>query len=282
MKKIFGLLVLSLIILLAACGTSDDETEESADKESNEPVELVVGASSTPHAEILEEAKPLLEEKGISLDIEQYQDFVFPNDDLASGELDANYFQHIPYLETTVEDTGEDLDYIAGIHIEPMGVYSKDIKSLDDIEEGTEVILSRSVADHGRILALFEKEGFIKLDEDVDKVDATVKDIVDNPKNLTFSADVDAATLPEMYFTEDNVLVAINTNYAIGADLNPLEDALIIEGDESPYVNVVAVRSEDMEDEALNTLVDVLHSEEIQDFILEKYEGAVVPVDGEK
>src|SRR5690625_5894418 len=111
----------------------------------------------------------MLEDKVISYDNEPYKDYVFQNDDLASVELDANNFQHIPYLETTVEDTGEDLDYIAGIHIEPMGVYSKDIKSLDDIEEGTEVILSRSVADHGRILALFEKEGFIKLDEDVDK-----------------------------------------------------------------------------------------------------------------
>ena len=282
MKKILAFIAVSFIVLLAACGGGESDKEETKKTEDEGTTEIKIGASSTPHAEILEEAKPLLEEKGISLDIEQYQDFVFPNDDLASGELDANYFQHIPYLETTVEDTGEDLDYIAGIHIEPMGVYSKDIKSLDDIEEGTEVILSRSVADHGRILALFEKEGFIKLDEDVEKVDATVKDIVDNPKNLTFSADVDAATLPEMYFTEDNVLVAINTNYAIGADLNPLEDALIIEGDESPYVNVVAVRSEDMEDEALNTLVDVLHSEEIQDFILEKYEGAVVPVDEEK
>src|SRR5699024_4595744 len=186
------------------------------------------------------------------------------------------------YLETVIADTGYDLDYIDGIHIEPMGVYSKDIKSIDNVEEGTEVILSRSIADHGRVLALFEKEGLIELDDKVEKVDATVKDITDNPKNLTFSADVDAAALPEMYYTEDDVLVAINTNYAIDADLNPIEDALIIEGDESPYVNVVAVKKEDMDDEALNTLVDVLHSEEIQDFMLEEYEGAVVRVDGKK
>lgn len=273
MKKITAFVSLLFVLILAACGGSNEKSDEN---------EIKIGASSTPHAEILEEAKPLLEEEGITLDIKKYQDYVFPNDDLESGELDANYFQHIPYLETTIEDTGYDLDYIDGIHIEPMGIYSKDIASVDDIKDGTEVILSRSVADHGRVLALFEKEGLIKLDEDVEKVDATVNDIVDNPKNLTFSADVDAATLPELYDKEDNVLVAINTNYAIDADLNPLEDALILEGEESPYVNVIAVRSEDKDNEALNKLVDVLHSDEMQKFIIEKYDGAIVPVGGDK
>lgn len=275
MKKILAFVSILFVLVLAACGGSDKD----AGSDSNE---IKIGASSTPHAEILEEAKPLLEKEGITLTIQQYQDFILPNDDLANGDLDANYFQHIPYLETAIKNTGYDLDYIDGIHIEPMGIYSKDIASIDDIKDGTEVILSRSVADHGRVLALFEKEGLIKLDDSVEKVDATVKDIVDNPKNLTFSADVDAAMLPELYRAEDNVLVAINTNYAIDADLNPLEDALIIEGEESPYVNVVAVRSEDKDNEALNKLVDVLHSDEIQDFIKEKYKGAVVPVGGNK
>lgn len=280
MKKILAFSSVLFVILLAACGSSDEDGEDGAGKGDNK--EIKIGATSTPHAEILKEAKPLLEEKGITLDIEQYQDYVFPNDDLASGELDANYFQHKPFLETTIEDTGYDIDYIDAIHIEPMGVYSRDIESIDDVKDGTEVILSRSVADHGRVLALFEKEGLITLDEDVDKVDARVEDIAENPKDLTFSADVDAAALPDMYSNEDNVLVAINTNYAIDAGLNPLEDALIIEGDESPYVNVLAVKDEDMDDEALNTLAEVLHSEEIQDFMLENYNGAVVPVGGEE
>jgi D-methionine transport system substrate-binding protein len=279
-KKILALAAILFVLILAGCGSSDDSGNAEGKGKGNKTIKI--GATSTPHAEILEEARPLLEKKGIELEIEQYQDYVFPNDDLASGELDANYHQHIPYLETTIEDTGYDIDYIDGIHIEPMGVYSKDITSLDDVEDGTEVILSRSVADHGRVLALFEKEGLIELDEDADKVNATVKDITENPKNLKFSADVDAAALPDMYRNEKDVLVAINTNYAIDADLNPLKDALIIEGDESPYVNVIAVKKEDMDDEALNTLVDVLHSDEIQDFILENYDGAVVPVDGAK
>lgn len=290
MKKILSLLALSLVLLLAACGTGGDEEEntngadsaedttENATEGTDEPVEIVIGASSTPHAEILEEAIPLLEEEGITLTIETYQDFVLPNEDLESGTLDANYFQHIPFIEQTIADTGYDLDYIDGIHIEPMGVYSQNITSIDEIEDGTEVIISRSIPDHGRILSLFEQQGLLTLDEDVEKATATVDDIVDNPKNLIFSADVDALLLPEMYESEGDALVAINTNYAIGANLNPLEDALFIEDENSEYVNIIGVRAEDKDNEALNKLVEVLQSEEIQKFMLENYEGAIVPV----
>ncbi|TQS76020.1 methionine ABC transporter substrate-binding protein [Ornithinibacillus gellani] len=284
MKKLWTILFLSLILLLAACGKGDADKSADGDKDSGnadgENTEIIVGASSEPHAEILEEAKPLLEEKGIALEIEPYQDYVFPNDDLESGKLDANFFQHIPYLKETIDKTGYDLDYIDGIHIEPMGVYSKDIASIDDIQKGTEVIMSNSVADHGRILSLFEKNGLLKLDPEVDKGSATLEDVVENPKELKFSPEYEPALLPEFYHSEKNVLVAINTNYAIGADLNPLEDALFIEDEDSEYVNVIAVRSEDKDNEALKTLVEVLHSKEIQDFILEKYDGAVVPVGG--
>ncbi|SFA90502.1 D-methionine transport system substrate-binding protein [Lentibacillus halodurans] len=270
MRKLFMFLAALSVLLLAACGTSGEGDTD----------EIKVGASSTPHAIILEEAKPLLEEEGITLTVEEFEDYVLPNDALESGEIDANYFQHIPYLEQQIEEVGYDFTHIGGIHIEPMGIYSKDFNSLDEVPEGTEVLMSRSVADHGRVLSLLEREGLIQLDENVDKVDATPEDIVENPKNLTFSYDYDAAYLPELYETEENTLVAINTNYAIGADLNPMEDALILEGEESPYVNVVAVNKGDEDNEALNKLVDVLHSEEIQDFILEEFDGAVVPVDG--
>lgn len=273
MKKTLTLTIVILVgLLLAACGGESEETEEE---------KIVIGAQSVPHAEILEEAAPILEEEGIILEIEPYEDFVLPNDDLANGDLDGNYFQHIPYLEQTVEDTGYDLDYIDAIHVEPMGVYSQNITGIDDIPEGTEVILSNSVADHGRILALFEEQGLITLDEDVDDIEsATLDDIVENPKNLTFSPDYEPAFLPEIYESEEDTLVVINTNYAINAGLNPLEDALFIEGEESPYVNVIAVKSEDKDDENLNKLVDVLQSEDIQDFIIEKYEGAILPVGG--
>lgn len=276
MKKVLAILSVLVILTLAACGGDDDGSVSNS--------EITVGASSTPHAQILEEAKPILKEKGITLNIEEYQDYVLPNQDLANGEIDANYFQHIPYLKQQMADPNLDYDFtsIGGIHIEPMGIYSKNISSVEDVPKGTEVVMSRAVADHGRILSLLENNGLIKLDDDVNKVKATVDDIVKNPKNLQFSADIDAALLPDMYQSEEDGLVAINTNYAIGAELNPMEDALILEGDESPYVNVVAVRTENKDNKALNTLVDVLHSEEIQNFILEEFDGAIVPVDGKK
>lgn len=276
MKKILILVSLLAVLALAAC---DGGNESSSESDNNT---IKVGASSIPHAEILEEAKPLLEEEGITLEVEPYEDYVLPNDDLANGEIDANYFQHIPYLEQTIADTGYELTEIGGIHIEPIGVYSKDIPSVDDIPEGTEVIMSNSVPDHGRILSLFEAKGLITLDENVDKETATVDDIVENSKKLEFSPDYNAELLPEYYNSEENVLVVINTNFAIQAGLNPLDDSLFVEGEESPYVNVIAVREEDKDNEALNKLVDVLHSEEIQNFILEEYEGAVVPVGGKE
>jgi len=272
MKKLLFFLSVIFVLFLAACGGGDSDSAEQT--------EITVGASSIPHSEILEEAKPLLEDEGITLNIEEYQDYVLPNDDLANGTLDANYFQHTPFLEQTIADTGYEIESIGGIHVEPMGVYSQNIESVDDIPEGAEVILSNSVADHGRILTLFENEGLIKLDENVEKSEATIEDIVDNPLNLKFAPDFDPAFLPEVYHSEEDALVVINTNYAIQADLKPLEDALFIEGEESEFVNVVAVRSEDADNEALQKLVDVLQSEEIQNFILENYDGAVVPAAG--
>ncbi len=279
-KNILALLSVLLLVVLAACG-GDSEDKETADNDNtngDEATTIVIGASSVPHAEILEEAQDLLAEENIELEIEPYEDYVLPNDDLDNGTLDANYFQHIPYLEQTVEDTGYELTHIGGVHIEPMGVYSKSYDDIDSIPDGTEVILSNSVSDHGRILGLFESEGLITLAEDVEVDAATLDDIEKNPKNLTFTAEYDPAFLPELDETEDDTLAVIKTNDGIGAGLDPLEDSLFIEGDDSPYVNIIAVREEDKENEALNTLIDVLRSEEIQDFITEHYEGAVVPV----
>lgn len=272
MKKINALIVLTLLsLVLVACGTSGD----SEDEDSNE---ITVGATSVPHAEVLEEAKPLLEEEGITLNIETYQDYVLPNEDLDNGTLDANYFQHIPYLEDQISEFGYDFANLGGIHIEPMGIYSQNITNINEIEDGTEVIMSRSVADHGRILSLLQENDLIKLNEDVDPVSATLEDIEENPHNLEFDASIEAGLLPEFYEREENALVAINTNYAIEAGLVPADDAIILEGSESPYVNVIAARSEDEDNENLQKLVEVLRSEEIQTFIEEKYEGAVVPV----
>ncbi|MBN9655475.1 MetQ/NlpA family ABC transporter substrate-binding protein [Halobacillus sp. GSS1] len=279
MKKIWTSLIAVLFILvLAACGSSNEEETSSGSEGEDGTKEIKVGATSVPHAEVLEKAKPMLEEKGITLEIEEYQDYILPNQDLDEGRIDANYFQTIPYMETQEEEKGYDFANLGGIHIEPIGVYSQKYENLEDVEEGTTLVMSRSVSTHGRVLSLLEKEGLIKLDESVEKVEATVQDIVENPKNIEFDTGVDAANLPQVYQREENVLVAINTNYAIEADLSPSEDSIILEESDSPYVNVVAANSEDKDNEALNTLVEVLRSEEIVDFIKEEYDGAVVPV----
>ncbi len=280
MKKFLSLfLSLAVALVLAACGTAnEDESNAGEGEEASETTELVVGASNVPHAEILEEAKPLLEEKGIELKIETFQDYILPNQALESGDLDANYFQHIPYLESQMAEHGYDFANAGGIHIEPMGVYSKKYKSLDELPEGAHIIMSSSVADHGRILTMLEKEGLITLKEGVNNVEATVEDIAENPKNLHFDTEYEASLLPQIYNNDEGDAVLINSNYAIDAGLNPIEDSIAIEDKESPYVNVIAVRKGDENSEAIKALVEVLHSKEIQDFILEKYEGAVVPV----
>jgi D-methionine transport system substrate-binding protein len=275
MKKWVSLfLALSLALVLAACGTSKDSSS-SSDKGLTK---LVVGASNVPHAEILEKAKPILKEKGIDLVIKKFQDYVLPNKALASKELDANYFQHIPYLNAQNKDFGYGFVNAGGIHIEPIGVYSQKYKKLSDLPEGAHIIMSNSVADHGRLLSLLEKEGLIKLKDGIDKTTATLADVVDNPKKLKFDTNYEAALLPKIYKNGEGDAVLINSNYAIDAGLNPLKDSIAIEDKESPYVNVIAVRKGDENKKEIKTLVDVLHSQEIQTFILDKYKGAVVPV----
>lgn len=272
MKKLVAGTLLS-VLALAGCGSDSGGASEE------ESSTLKVGASNVPHAEILEQAKPLLEEKGIELEIETYQDYILPNQDLDSEEIDANYFQHIPYLESQIKEFGYDFENAGGIHIEPIGVYSQKYDSLDELPEGATILMSNSVADHGRILSLLEAEGLITLAEGVDKTVAEVSDIVENPKNLEFDANYEAALMVQLYESGEGDALLINSNYAIDAGLNPLEDAIALESSESPYVNVIAVRAGDEDSENVKALVDVLKSQEIQDFILEEWGGAVVPVD---
>ncbi|MBB6177545.1 MULTISPECIES: MetQ/NlpA family ABC transporter substrate-binding protein [Anoxybacillus] len=271
MKKWISLLVVAMVVLaLSACGKS-----ESAEEKTNK---LVVGASNVPHAEILEQAKPILKEKGIELEIVTFQDYVLPNKALADKELDANYFQHIPYLEAQMKEHGYDFVNAGGIHIEPIGVYSKKYKSLEELPNGAKIIMSNSVADHGRILSMLEEKGLIKLKEGVDKTKATVDDIVENPKNLVFEADVEAGLLPQVYKNNEGDAVLINANYALDAGLDPAKDPIAVESPENnPYVNIIAVRKGDEKRKEIQTLVEVLQSKDIQDFILQKYNGAVIP-----
>lgn len=277
MKKYLSLLAIpSLALALGACGSDEDNTNDTGS--TTEDKTIVIGASNGLHELILKEAAPILEEEGIELDIKPYQDYIMPNQDLDSGDLDANYFQHIPYLELEIADKGYDFVNAGGIHIEPIGIYSQKYKSLDELPDGATIIISNSVSDQGRILQLLEAEGLIKLADGIDKTAAELKDIVENPKNLN----IDASSAPEMlvqyYENGEGDAVVINSNFAIDAGINPIKDSIAIEGSESPYVNVIAVRSEDKDSEAIKKLVEVLRSEPIQEFILEEWGGAVVPV----
>jgi D-methionine transport system substrate-binding protein len=276
MKKwISALFAVVLVLALAACGNNNNAADG---KKEGELTKLVVGASNVPHAEILEKAKPILKEKGIDLKIVTFQDYVLPNKALADKEIDANYFQHIPYLESQKKEYGYDFVNAGGIHIEPIGVYSKKYKSLEELPEGATIIMSNSVADHGRILSMLQEKGLIKLKEGVDKTKATVKDIVENPKKLKFEADVDAGLLPQVYKNGEGDAVLINANYALDAGLDPAKDPIAVESPENnPYVNIIAVRKGDENRKEIKTLVEVLQSKEIQDFIKEKYKGAVIP-----
>ncbi|WP_332649032.1 MetQ/NlpA family ABC transporter substrate-binding protein [Lysinibacillus sp. 54212] len=284
MKKLLSFLFLSVFVLaLGACGTADDGKTssggETGDKEdATEPTKLVVGASNGLHEIILKEAKPILAEQGVELEIKPYQDYIMPNQDLDSGDLDANYFQHIPYLEDEIAKKGYDFVNAGGIHIEPIAVYSQKYKSLDELPKGATIIISNSVTDQGRILSMLEVEGLIKLKDGINKIEATVDDIVENPKKLK----IDANSVPEMltqyYLNGEGDAVVINSNFAIDAGISPIEDSIAIEGSESPYVNVIATRNGDENNEGIKKLIEVLHSKEIQDFILAEWKGAVVPV----
>ncbi|MGY4689049.1 MetQ/NlpA family ABC transporter substrate-binding protein [Salibacterium sp. K-3] len=291
MKKLAQLIAVpSLILLLGACGTEDNGSEEQESSGSGseegseeaasgeESTTLTVGATNVPHAEILEFAKDQLNEENIELEIETFNDYVLPNKALAQGELDANYFQHIPYFEGQLEEN-ENYDFanIGGVHIEPIGVYSQEYDSLDELPEGAEILMSSSVADHGRILQMLEEQGLITLPEDAG-VDATIDDIKENPNNFEFRADIEAAMLPQAYQNGEGDAVLINSNYAIDAGLSPVDDAVALESaEDNPYVNIVAVRSEDEDNEDIQTLVDVLQSDETKQFIEEEYDGAVIP-----
>ncbi|MCR6112012.1 MetQ/NlpA family ABC transporter substrate-binding protein [Bacillus sp. A301a_S52] len=289
MKKLLKTLtaVTLTVGVLAACGQEDNNTEETGNNTNNEEANnaeveegpIVVGASNIPHAEILEFAEDLLEEEGVELEIVTFNDYILPNQALDEGELDANYFQHVPYLESQIEEHGYDFVNVGGIHIEPIGLYSQDYDSVEALPEGAEIIMSDSVADHGRILSMLENEGLITLAEGAG-INATIDDIEENPNNFEFLANVEAALLPTAYENGEGDAILINSNYALDAGLNPLEDAILTEtaDEDNPYANVIAVNSGDEGDERILKLVEVLRSEEVSDFILETYDNAVVPV----
>lgn len=234
---------------------------------------LKVGATSVPHAEILEFIKPMLEKQGIKLEIVEFNDYVQPNLQLADGQLDANYFQHIPYLEDFCASRKLDLVWVAKIHIEPMGIYSSKLKSLSELKDGDKIGIPSDVTNGGRALALLEKAGLIKLKEG-SGVKATVRDIVENPRNFRI-VEIEAPMLPRVL--PDLAIAVINGNFAIQAGFQPTKDALFLESGDSPFANVLVVRKGDENRKDIQALARALQSEDVRKFIEEKYKGAVVP-----
>ena len=261
--------LLALGALVAGCSGEKKEAAQSSDKK----VVLKVGATPVPHAEILNEIKPLLAKDGIDLQIIEFTDFVKPNLSLNDKEIDANFFQHEPYLKKFAADRKLDLVNLVAVHIEPMGVYSKKLKDIKSVPDGAKVAIPNDPTNGGRALNILAKAGLIKLKDGVG-ISATVGDIVENPKNLKIT-EAEAAMLPR---TLDDVdLAVINSNFAMEAKLNPTKDALFIEPKDSPYANIVAVRKGDENRKEIQALKKALTSPEVKKFIEEKYKGAVIP-----
>ena len=289
MKKLLALLfALTMILALAACGgtaestepaeAEETETAEAAEAEettesTGDMVTLRVGASPTPHAEILAQVVDDLAEQGIDLQIVEYTDYVVPNTAVEDGEDDANYFQHTPYMENFNAERGTHLVAVGDVHYEPMGIYAGQTTSLDALPDGATIAVPNDATNEGRALLLLQAQGLITIDEAAG-LECTPNDITENPKNLVFK-ELEAAMLPQT--VEEVDLSVINSNYALQAGFNPVEDSLAIESaDSTPYPNVIAVKEGNEDNEAIQALVKALQSDKVRDYIEETYGGAVV------
>jgi D-methionine transport system substrate-binding protein len=297
-KKIFAIIISAIlsIALLAGCATNQDSNNSSSLEDNNNNVSssegngdassseneektvIKIGATPSPHAEILEKANEILEKEGYTLDIIEFTDYVQPNLAVDSGELDANYFQHQPYLDAFNEERGTDIVSVASIHYEPLGIYGGKTASLDELKDGATVAVPNDTTNEARALLLLEAQGLIKLKEDAG-LKATVNDIVENPKKLEI-IEIEAAQIP--HSLQDVDIAVINGNYAIEAGLKVKTDALATEDADSigatTYGNVVAVKKGNENNEAIQALVKALKSDEIKQYMEETYEGAVVPL----
>ena len=278
-KKILALVLAGVLVVgaLTGCGSSKSE---SSDKKTDDK-KITVAASATPHAEILEEAKTLLKDKGYELEVKVFDDYVQPNNVVESGEFDANYFQHVPYLEQFNEEKGTHLVVAGKIHYEPFGIYPGTKKDLKDIAKGDKIAVPNDTTNEARALLLLQDNGIIKL-KDGAGIKATVNDIEENPNNIEI-VELEAAQVPRV--VNEVAYVVLNGNYALEANYTVKKDALAYEKSDSEaaktYVNVIAVKEGNENSEKIKALVDVLKSDSIKKFINEKYDGAVIVYDGE-
>lgn len=273
MKKKILLAVLALALVLTSCAKKESKTEDGQTT-STDNKKVVIGVSPAPHKEIAEKAKEILEKDGIELEIKEFDDYVTPNTSLEEKDIDLNFFQHIPYLDNFNKERGTKIVSLGGVHIEPLGVYSKKYKSLDELKDGDEVIIPNDATNGARALKLLEENNVIKLKENAG-LEATEKDIAENPKNLKFTP-VEAATIPRAY--EDAAIAVINSNYALEAKLSPKNDAIATEKAEgNPFANVIASREEDKDNETYKKVLQAFQSDEVKKYIEEKFEGEIIP-----
>ena len=269
----------------AAADNSTTPATEAAAEESTEAAggtveskgTIKVAASATPHAEILAAAKPILAEQGWDLEVTEFDDYVLPNEVVESGEMDANYFQHVPYLDSFNEEKGTHLVEVGKIHYEPFGIYPGTKSSLDDIADGDVIAVPNDTTNEARALLLLQDNGIITL-KDGAGLEATVNDIAENPYNVEIQ---ELAAESVARVADEVAYVVLNGNYALQAGFSVAKDALAYEKSDSEaaktYVNVIAVKEGNEDSEKIQALVDVLKSDEIKDFINEKYDGAVIP-----
>ncbi len=261
-RNLIKLLVTSIFAISAfSCGSAMAATE------------LKIGASPVPAGDILNFAKPILAEKGVNLKIIEFSDYVQPNLALSDKEIDANFFQHKPFMDAFCKDRGLKLTALPGIFIAPIALYSKKIKDVKEISKGDRITIPNDPTNGGRALQLLAGAGLIKLKEGVGHM-ATIQDIIDNPLGLKIM-EVEAATLPR---TLDDVKASvINQTYALSSGLNPMKDAIIIESKDSPFANIVAVRTGDENRPEIQTLNNVLRSQPVKEFIIEHFKGSLIP-----
>ena len=270
MKKLFVTFLTTVLLtsLLASCSASTNETSKT----------IKVGATPAPHAEILEQAKTLLADKGYTLEIVEYTDYIQPNLALDQGELDANFFQHQPYLDDFNAENETALNSVLAVHFEPLGLFPGKTSSTDELADGANVAVPNDTTNEARALLLLEAQGLIKVDPDAG-LKATVNDIIENPKNLEI-IEIEAAQLARSL--EDVDMAVINGNFALQAGLNAATDAIASEANDSiagtTFANILVVKEGNEENEGIKALVKVLQSDTIKTFIIDNYQGAVVPV----
>ena len=254
-------------LLLTGCGGA------SKDNAPPEKKTIKVGVSAGPHAEIMEEVKKVAAKDGLEIQIVEFNDYMTPNIALSQGDIDANSYQHQPWLDNQIKDRKYEFVSVGKTVIFPMGIYSKSIKQISELKDGATIGIPNDPSNSGRALALLEKAGVIKLKQGAG-IKATVADIVENPKHVKIS-ELDAAQIPHSLVDLD--AAAINTNYAIVAGLIPTKDSIALEDSNSPYANLIVVRTKDKDDPVFQRLLKAYHSPEVKKWIEEKYKGSFVP-----